>query len=757
MATLSYLASFYLVCGIIIFFLAVTILRHSMRSIVNWSTALVLLFAGFGPLLGALGVLLEQTLKEGTYLFQGLVATFDYIWEFFFPSLVLFALVYPNRHRLWRYIRKFAFILFFPHLFHLIMLVFLLERVDPVRMFKPLSDLGDQSGFAAAFLTTFSKSFGVLMDLLFRAHSQLFSLVNIAYAVFSMVLIGRSLRGDLAPRVRRQMGVVMTGLGLCILTYSLARVFPIFAGMEFPRNVSTGFINASLILGGGAIAYSIVRHQFLDLRLIARKGILYVAAVAIVTTVYLLMIKQITGFFQQFSGLRVEILETGFIILFIVIFQPILGRLEEWSERMLVRVERSPRVRITNLSGKLLSMIELEEIKETVKKELTDIFVAERVELAMEEEMLASSDEDIYAEKVATVLAQVGEPISRLDFMEAMGFLNGNIRRRIFPRPSRKAIEEAVETLPGVVRELARFDIIVPVVRDDRCAAMLLLGRRKQVRRYSTEEQALLSMLASQIAASFSRIDMLEEVLEKRVIEEELTLARSIQLNLLPSSPPKLDGYEVSALSMASKQVGGDYYDFIHRDPHLAVAVADVSGKGVPASLLMATLQASLRSTMDHISDTVEVVSTLNDVMCETTAPDRFATLFYGCLNLHRHEFLYTNAGHFFPVVVRNGGEVEILEYSGLILGVLPDFAYEEKRLKLKPGDTLVVTTDGVTEAEGVSGELYGEERLHGLLSSLSGRSADEIKDSIVETINVFSKPGSARDDLTILVLKRTV
>jgi len=520
--------------------------------------------------------------------------------------------------------------------------------------------------------------------------------------------------------------------------------------------VVTGFINASLIIGGGAIAYTIVRYQLLDLRLIARKGILFVATVAVFATAYLLAIKQVTGIFQQFSGLRVEILETGFIILFIIIFQPILGRMEEWSERILMRGERSPRVRLTNLSGELLSMIEINDIKERLKEELSDVFSTENVELVLLDEVLAGREEDIYAEKVVTLLSQVGEPISRLDFMEAMGFLNGSIRRRMFPRASRRAVDEAVETLPGCVRDFARYDIIVPVVREEQCAAMLLLGRRRQVSRYSIEEQALLSMLASQISAAFSRIEMLQEVLEKRVIEEELTLARTIQLNLLPSSPPKLEGYEVAALSMASKQVGGDYYDFIHREPYLAVAVADVSGKGVPASLLMASLQASLRSTMDNMDNAVEVVSTLNEVMCETTASDRFATMFYGCLNLHKHEFLYTNAGHIFPVVVNEDGAVDVLDYSGLILGVLPDFVYDERRKKLKPGDTLVVTTDGVTEAEGTSGELYGEERLHRLLSSLKGRSAEQIKNSIVENVNIFSDPGSARDDLTILVLKRT-
>jgi serine phosphatase RsbU (regulator of sigma subunit) len=435
------------------------------------------------------------------------------------------------------------------------------------------------------------------------------------------------------------------------------------------------------------------------------------------------------------------------------VFQPVLGRLEEWTEKVLVREERNPRVRLRDLSSELLSVIDADNIKEMVRGVLSKVFGAEDVEVIFAEEVLSMKNDDIYASKVMDVLLQIGEPLGRLDFIEAMGFLN--LKGRIFPRPGRKIINEAVATLPGVVRRFAGFDLVVPVVHRDECAAVLLLGPRREHRHYSSEEQALLSMLASQVAASLSRIELLKEVVDKKVMEEELNLARSIQLNLLPSSPPRLENYEVSALSLSSKQVGGDYYDFIHNDAFLAIAVADVSGKGVPASLLMASLQASLRSTMDRMNDPVGVVIRLNDVMFETTAPEKFATLFYGCLDMKKHELNYTNAGHFFPVVVRDDLKLDVLDYSGLILGVKPGFQYESRKLKLRPGDILVVTTDGVIEAEGASGDLYGEERLRELLSSMKGRSADEVKKGIVDSVNSFSYPRGTRDDMTILVLKR--
>lgn len=753
MATSPFIASFYFVSGIIIFLLAVTILRHSARSIVNWSTALVLLFAGFGPILGAMGVLLKANPKAGTFLFQNLVASFDYIWEFFFPSLVLFALVHPKHHQFWEYIRKYIFLLFLPHLFHLVLMIFLVDRVDPARMFNWLNELSGSTGAFGAVLRSLASALAVFTELLFRVHMQLFSLVNLAYAVFSIALLWGTMRSDLTPRVRRQMRVVIAGLGMCVLTYSWARLIPIIARLDMPQDVSAAFINASLIIGGGSIAFAIVRYQFLDLRLIARRGILYGAVVAIFASLYFIAVRQVTSFFKEFSGENAEILETGFIILFIIAFQPVLNRLDDWTERMITREGSAPRVKIRNLSAELLSMVDIDGLKSRLEEELSKVFSTREVKLVLAEEVLARKDEDIYAGKVIEELSQIGEPINQLDFMEEMGFLTQ--RGRLFLRPGKKVIREAVETLPGIVREFAHYDLIVPVIHEGACAAALLMGSRRGYSRYNTEEQALLSMLSSQIAASLAKIELLEEVVDKKVMEEELNLARTIQLNLLPSSSPILDRYEVSALSVASKQVGGDYYDFISRDSLLSIAVADVAGKGVPGALLMASLQASLRSMLDVMEDPVEVVGRVNNVMCEITAPDKFATLFYGCLDINRDELHYTNAGHTFPVLLRADGEVYVLDYSGLVLGVKERFRYEDHKLKFRTGDTLIVMTDGVTEAEGGNDRLYGEVRFFEFLTDLRGLGAAEVKEAIVRDVNRFSKPVGARDDLTILVLKR--
>ena len=435
-------------------------------------------------------------------------------------------------------------------------------------MFSALGELPVSIRAVSAFFERMASSLNVFMDLLFKAHLQLFSIVNIAYAGFSMILLVNALRSDLSPRVKRQVRVLIAGIGLCVVTFLIARFMPGLAGAQVQKYISTAFINASLIIGGGSIAFAIVRYQFLDMRLIARRGILYVAAAAIFASVYLLIIRQITSIFAQFSKGRVEILETGFIILFIIAFQPVLARLEDWSERFLVRERHDPRSRIRALSSELLTMIDVSVMNERIGAVLMEVFEAKEARLVLTSEVIEQSEGDPDVPKVVAALRSVGEPLSRADLLESLGYLSP--KSNFLRRRGRKHAAEIMASLPPGVRMFARYELLVPVTHDVECVAAILLGPRREHDRYNAEEQALLSMLASQISASLHNIALLKEVVEKRVLEEELNIARSIQLNLLPSKPPELDRYEVAALSVSSKQVGGDYYDYLHRGAALS-------------------------------------------------------------------------------------------------------------------------------------------------------------------------------------------
>ncbi|MCX6641089.1 MAG: SpoIIE family protein phosphatase [bacterium] len=246
---------------------------------------------------------------------------------------------------------------------------------------------------------------------------------------------------------------------------------------------------------------------------------------------------------------------------------------------------------------------------------------------------------------------------------------------------------------------------------------------------------------------------MLIEIKEKERLEGELEAAKAIQMRLLPEQIPVLAGFQIAATSIPAKQVGGDYYDFLELPyGHTGLAVGDVSGKGMPAALLMANLQACLRTLTLFNLPPALLIEKLNTVLCHNTAPHMFATFFFGSLDHHSGELTYVNAGHNYPIICGNG-KAERLVTGGMLLGVMPDSNYEEGHIELAPGHMLVLFSDGITEAADDGDIEFGEERLLDLLSRHCHDDADTILRSILSEVESYC--GVPQDDMTLMVLKR--
>jgi CHASE2 domain-containing sensor protein len=242
---------------------------------------------------------------------------------------------------------------------------------------------------------------------------------------------------------------------------------------------------------------------------------------------------------------------------------------------------------------------------------------------------------------------------------------------------------------------------------------------------------------------------------QRRAQEQELTVARKIQQDLLPKGVLTVSGVDVTGMNLPCFAVGGDYFDYFKlADGRIALAIADVAGKGVPAALLMTNLQAILRAECGRGTAVPVVPAQANRQLMESMAgSSKFVTFFYGALDPVARRLSYSNAGHNPPLVVRADGRIEELGTGGLILGVFPFAEYEEGTVDLAPGDLLVLFTDGVTEAESKRG-LYGDERLQELLLRERHRSAKEIGDLICKDVDVFSHGLHQTDDVTVLVVK---
>jgi len=243
---------------------------------------------------------------------------------------------------------------------------------------------------------------------------------------------------------------------------------------------------------------------------------------------------------------------------------------------------------------------------------------------------------------------------------------------------------------------------------------------------------------------------------ERRAVEQELAVARKVQQDLLPKTPLVADGVQVAGTNLPCFAVGGDYFDyFALGDGKVALAIGDVAGKGVPAALLMSKLQATLRGECSHEVPVPEVPERANRLLMESMeGSGKFVTFFYGALDPATRTLRYANAGHNPPMLLRSGGELELLETGGLLLGIFPHATYEEGIVTLHPGDVIVLFTDGVTEAEDRHKGQFGEDRLTKLLREAQGGSAREIGDRICQEVLKFSKGLQMTDDITVVVVK---
>jgi sigma-B regulation protein RsbU (phosphoserine phosphatase) len=298
--------------------------------------------------------------------------------------------------------------------------------------------------------------------------------------------------------------------------------------------------------------------------------------------------------------------------------------------------------------------------------------------------------------------------------------------------------------------------LVIPMQVQSRTKGLILLGQKLGGGSYSKGDLEFLYSLGNLAIISIENARLFQETLEKQRLEDELKIAREIQQGLLPQKLPQIPGYDLAAVNVSSKQVGGDYYDVLPRsETEYVIAIGDVSGKGTPAALLMANVQAAMRALAPLHDNLPETTARINDITFENTRGDKFITFFWGIVDTKSRKFRFVNAGHNLPFLIRKDGSVMRLSEGGLILGIMKTVQpYKEGLVQLEPGDTLFLFTDGVSEAMNASGEDFTEERLEGLVRSLSDRTARDMIQEVRAALEEFCKGAQQSDDITMLVLK---
>jgi len=299
-----------------------------------------------------------------------------------------------------------------------------------------------------------------------------------------------------------------------------------------------------------------------------------------------------------------------------------------------------------------------------------------------------------------------------------------------------------------------KSEIVAPIITDQRIIGVFNL-ENNQVNAYDLEDLNLLTAFASHCAVAIERTRLHKEILVKNKLEEELIIARRIQESFLPQKDPDLAGLDISGINIPSEQVGGDYYDFIPIvENQIGIAIGDVSGKGIPASLIMASFRASLKAEIRNNYAIRTIFFKVNNLLYESIERENYVTAVYGVLDVKNKIFTFSNAGHNPPILRRKGGQIEHLTEGGVALGILQNFDYKERALGLNSGDIILFYTDGVTEAKNESDEEFGTTRLEKILLESHNLKAKQIQDKIYEEVKDFTQNKPGQDDLTMIVIK---
>lgn len=316
-------------------------------------------------------------------------------------------------------------------------------------------------------------------------------------------------------------------------------------------------------------------------------------------------------------------------------------------------------------------------------------------------------------------------------------------------------LDQGLREHMSIVEQKVRSILAVPLQTNDKVIGLLYLDSPDMIREFTRDDLNLLTVMANvaAIRIEHARLNEIEEA--ERAMAKEMEQAAQIQARLLPSGPPMVEGLDIAARAVAARHCGGDYYDFIKfPDGEVALMVGDVAGKGMPAALLMSSLQARVHVLFDEPEGVGDKMRKLNRSTCGSCPDNRFITFFLGVLSANG-DFTYTSAGHNPPLLVRANGEHETLTGGGVILGIMAKAQYPEQSTKLKSGDVLVLFSDGVTEAPDANGDEFGDDRLADLVTGLRDRPAMEIVEAIHSAVAEYTKGLPQADDITVVVARK--
>jgi len=733
---------FFLTGGFLIY-LAITFTRDNYNNRLNRVTGAMLFFAGLGPIFMALGSIIDPTAFNNANLEDSPIYNMHNIWEFFFPFLLLFSWIFPeDRLKNFRHPRL-RYLIFIPYVMHLIIVLFfgnLISFIDTLQIQTA------QEGFSNLILQPFSKltSWLVLLLSFIKSYQDnIFGLINIIFVLSAVYFLESGVRYLSNPRLLTQTKVVLwatrIGLGLYLIASLGTSVLP----YELPKDIESIIMIVALISGSTILIYATIRFQFLDVRLVFRQSFVYSITSGVLVGAYVLLVIQSKKILEPLFGEQAQIISYAFIIMILMLFQPINNWIDEIIRSMFIRTRTDHRNVIERFSRQVISLFEPAHLRSIIDETLKTTLLVEKVFFVL------------YDDDVNEYALLPSEDNYKRVLIERDDLMLRGINLLDTPTFSHSLADYRKDSKLAELLELREVKLILPMKDAEHLLGFLALTNKSAGYNYSSEDINLLGVLSNQMVTALTNARLYVESLEKMRLQEEVTMARQIQLDLLPSRPPQVDCLDISVHSTPSRTVGGDFYDFIKiNENKMGIVIADASGKGMPAALMIAQTQAILRSEVNNGNPINKVLKNMNQHIYLASSAEKYVTLFYGEFEKDCGVFNYANAGHNYPVLVRSNGDIELLKTGGPIIGALPMMEYQAGKIKLECDDILFFFTDGLSEAMNEKEEEYTEERVREFIKSNRNHAPGKLIDSILSDVRSFDPTYPPRDDTTIIALK---
>jgi sigma-B regulation protein RsbU (phosphoserine phosphatase) len=572
------------------------------------------------------------------------------------------------------------------------------------------------------------------------------------------------------PDAKRRLRLLYTGSTISMAPACILFVTQAIKGGELEQIFPEWLVLSALslmLLFPITLAYVIVVHRAMDVRVVIRQGLQYGLA-----TTGTRVLQVLLGFVVIWTAINLSLDPTRsraqriMLITWGVVFVIWLRRgaefVRKWIDRRFFRDAYNAEQILEALSDEVRSIVEKRPLLERVATKIAESLHIPRVAVLLEEG-------GFYRPAFA-----LGFPAAFVADLPDSGAIVLRLKREAGPERvyfddkdswvNDSALPEAER------RNLASLEpqLLLPLLAKQNLLGIISLGEKRSEAPYSKTDLRLLKTVASQTALALSNAELTSaiavEIGRREKLNREIEIAREVQERLFPQHLPEISGLDYFGRCRTALGVGGDYYDFLALpDGKLGVALGDVSGKGIAAALTMASLQASLRADAMRAGDDIaSLITRVNAMLYDASTEDRYATLFYAQYDPATHRLSYVNAGHCPPILLRNAakngpksGTVERLDQAGgTVVGLLPECTYEQAEVSLSPGDLLVIYTDGFSEAMSPKLEEWGENRLIDAITSCNGQPAKDSIAKIMQAADTFASGAPQSDDMTLVILR---